>query len=270
MNKTERIQEFIKIAKSVTDEPRGDGNVTFFSQPLANESEETIAKANSLLIDLKNTPHAFVLGCVMDRQIQAEKAWIIPYKVFTYLRDNNKINDFSIKELSRISQEEYNAIFIGQRLHRFNNKMASIFGKTIIKIKTDYQSNASNIWCGKPSSKTVVDRFRSFDEIGQKISTMATNILYRKFGIEFSEYSYIDISVDVHIIRVMRRLDLVEKTSDENAFKENIIQETKRWYPDYPGIFDKVCFRAGRNNCFEDRNPNCDNCILRGICSRNF
>jgi endonuclease III len=69
----------------------------------------------------------------------------------------------------------------------------------------------------------------------------------------------------------MRRLSLVENASnDENAFKENIIQETRRWHSDYPGIFDKVCFRVGRNNCFEDRNPNCNNCILRGICSRNF
>jgi endonuclease III len=264
MNKPERVQEFIKIAKGVTDEPRGDdGNVTFFSQSLVGESEETIAKANSLLIDLKNTPHAFVLGCVMDMQIQAEKAWIIPYKVFTNLRNNNKINDFSIKELSNISQEEYNAIFIDQSLHRFNY-MASRFRDAIIKIKTNYQSNASNIWCGKPSSKKAVERFLSFKGIGQKISTMAANILYRKFGIEFSEYSYIDISVDVHVIRVMRRLGLVENTS-----KENIIQETRRWYPDYPGIFDKVCFRVGRNNCSETGSPNCHNCILRRICSGN-
>jgi endonuclease III len=204
----------------------------------------------------------------MDRQIQAEKAWIIPYKVFTNLRNNNKINDFSIEELSKISQGEYNAIFKDQSLHRFDY-MACRFREAIIKIKIDYQSNASNIWRGKPSSKTVVERFRCFKGVGQKISTMATNILYRKFGIEFSEYSCIDISIDVHVIRVMRRLGLVENTGDKNAFKEDIIQETRRWHPDYPGIFDKVCFKVGRNNCFEDRKPNCSNCILRGICSGN-
>jgi len=34
-------------------------------------------KANDLLNKLEEFPHAFVLACIMDRQITAERAWII-------------------------------------------------------------------------------------------------------------------------------------------------------------------------------------------------
>lgn len=39
-------------------------------------------KATPVQIDLYNSyPHIFVLACVMDRQIDADRAWQIPLKV---------------------------------------------------------------------------------------------------------------------------------------------------------------------------------------------
>lgn len=37
-------------------------------------------EADRLLNNLKQTPHAFVLASIMDRQCKAERAWLIPYK----------------------------------------------------------------------------------------------------------------------------------------------------------------------------------------------
>ena len=41
--------------------------------PFVNDPEK-----DKLLNDIEHTPHAFVLACLMDRQIKAERAWTIP------------------------------------------------------------------------------------------------------------------------------------------------------------------------------------------------
>ena len=38
-------------------------------------------EANNFLNNLEESSYAFVLACLMDRQIKAERAWIIPFKV---------------------------------------------------------------------------------------------------------------------------------------------------------------------------------------------
>jgi len=42
-------------------------------------------KTNDLLNDIENNPHVYVLACLMDRQIKAQKAWAIPQRVFDIL-----------------------------------------------------------------------------------------------------------------------------------------------------------------------------------------
>ena len=49
--------------------------------------------ANSLLNDIENYPHAYVLACLMDRQIKAERAWVIPFEIY------KEIGSFNFDEL---------------------------------------------------------------------------------------------------------------------------------------------------------------------------
>jgi hypothetical protein len=79
-------------------------------------------KADALLNDLTNHPHAFVLACVMDRQIKAEKAWLIPYRI------SEKLGGFSMATLSALSRVDVKRLMTEpEPLHRFVDMMADHF-----------------------------------------------------------------------------------------------------------------------------------------------
>ena len=56
--------------------------------------------ADELLNDIENYPHAFVLACIMDKQIKAELAWLIPYRIST------KLGGFEFSILEGLSKDD--------------------------------------------------------------------------------------------------------------------------------------------------------------------
>jgi len=213
--------------------------------------------SNKFLNDLKKYPHAYVLACLMDRQIKAERAWIIPVEI------KKIIGTFEISKLFQISLERYREIFKENKLHRFNDTMAEIFYFGVQDIINKYNGNASNIWKDNPSSSSVIYRFLEFKGSGVKISTMAANILARQFHIPFSDYYSIDISPDVHIKRVMKRMGFVPV----GASTDMVIFKARELNPEFPGIIDFSCWEIGRNWC-KSRNPNCADCIVNDECAK--
>ena len=213
-------------------------------------------KADLLLNDLKKHPHAFVLACLMDRQIKAERAWLIPYLI------SQKIRGFSMKRLSALSAEDVRRLMSKpEPLHRFVDKMAVNFYRAIKRIANAYNNNAALIWLDKPSSAEVVYRFLEFDGVGPKIASMAANILARDFKIPFADYYSIDISADVHIRRVFGRLGLCAT----DATVEQVIYKARALYPDFPGMMDLPCWEIGRNWC-KSREPECSVCYMNDLC----
>jgi len=214
-------------------------------------------ESNKFLNDLQRFPHAFVLACLMDRQIKAERAWIIPVEIKRIL------GTFEITKLFHTSLESYREIFNRNKLHRFNDTMAEVFYSGVQDIMSEYRGDASNIWKNNPSSSSVVYRFLQFRGSGVKISTMAANILARQFRIQFSDYYSIDISPDVHIKRVMERMGFIPK----DASIDMVIYKARELNPEFPGIIDFSCWEIGRNWC-KPRNPNCVNCIVSDECRK--
>lgn len=216
--------------------------------------------ADKLLNDLENFPHAFVLACVMDRQVKAELAWLTPYKF------QEKLGDFSFLTLANISQNGIRELMTKpQPLHGFPKEMSNNFYQAVRIIKSQYNQDASMIWRDKPSSAEVIYKFLQFRGVGPKIATMAANILARDFKIEFSDYYSIDISADIHIRRVFKRLGLVK----ERATVEEIIFRARSIYPEFPGLMDLPVWEIGRNWC-KPKKPTCEKCYMSDVCASNI
>ena len=195
--------------------------------------------ADDLLNDISNYPHAFVLACVMDRQINAKTAWLIPYKF------SRELGGLQFNRLSQLDLDWIKSFFVNNHLHRFNVIMANNFYYAIKSIGEQYQGNAANIWTNSPKSATLVRNFLQFKGVGIKIATMAANILVRNFKIPVADRLCIDISPDVQVKRVFTRLGFIGKDADESE----LIYCARELNPEYPGVFDLSVWNIRKNWC---------------------
>jgi endonuclease III len=246
-------------------------SLNFLAEQLVKEGYEKLAappafikftgvqEADDLLNDLAGHPHAFVFACIMDRQIKAEKAWLIPYELKQRLGFFDFANLATLAELSPGKVEA--AMLQPTPLHRFPNEMSKNLLAAIHCIKNRIGGNAASIWAGRPSSATIVRGFLEFRGVGQKIATMAANILVRDFHVEVSDCYSIDISVDVQVARVFARMGFVPL----NTSIDYLIFRARELQPDYPGIFDPVLWDLGRTVC-RPTQPECGKCRYSHLC----
>jgi endonuclease-3 len=217
-----------------------------------------VPEADALVNNLGEFPHAFVLACLMDRKNDWKQAWRIPYEI------SQRIPSFSISHLSALSLDQLTDFMSHPKsLHRYPKVMAGVFYHAVERIVSEYGGHAERIWAGRPSSAEVVYRFLQFKGAGPKIATMATNILARNYGIEFSDYYSVDISVDVHVFRVFGRLGLCRL----EANLEEVIYKARALSPAYPGKLDLPCWLIGKNWCKEEAaKRECNSCSMSDLC----
>ena len=115
---------------------------------------------------LNKYPHIFVLSCVMDSQIDSEKAGAIPILIAT------QVGGFEFKKFHIKDKAYYINLFKNKKYHRFNDIMGEAFYDAIELIANKYKGDASNIWNDNPSSAELVCRFLEFNRVGIKIATI--------------------------------------------------------------------------------------------------
>ena len=219
-------------------------------------------KANMLVRDIYQYPHAFVLACLMDTGVDADVAWSIPYRVQQY------VTSFEIKDLYEIPLHSYEEMFKdGKKWHRFPAMKAKVFFEGVHKICDSELMNgdATKIWSNRPRSQDVVLRFLDFHGCGFKVANMAARILPSYFGIQFQDYSFIDIAPDVHTMRVFKRLGLTPNIENDEISRIYTICKAREINPEFPGVVDGLCWEVGRNYC-NPRNPKCAKCPFDDFC----
>jgi len=246
----------IKSANSVRDRLVHHGQ-TLFRSPKKEQIEFTRdPDADALLNDLTCHPHAFVLACVMDRQMKAERAWLIPHRI------GQKLGDFSMRTLTSLSRSNVRDLMAKpEPLHRFVDTMSGCFHSAVKWIVEEYSGDAALIWAGRPSSAEVVYRFLEFDGVGPKIGSMAANILARDFKIPLSDCFSIDISADVHVRRVFSRLGICPA----GATVEQVVYKARALWPEFPGLMDLPSWEIGRR-WRKARGPECAECYMNDLC----
>lgn len=228
------------------------------------EEQEFKEQADKFVRELEKHPHAFVLACLMDTGVDADVAWTIPYRAYIGL------GTFEIRDLYKINEQDVIYMFSGEKKwHRYPSTKAKVFYNAVHKIvDTQFmKGDASKIWTGKPSSHKVVARFMDFHGCGFKIANMAPNILHRNFGVEFSDYSLIDIAPDVHTMRVFQRLGLTPYVADPDIARIYTICKARELNPEFPGLVSGLCWEVGREFC-NPSHPKCDMCPFTEFCMK--
>ena len=213
-------------------------------------------QANELIKDIDRYPHAYLIALLMNYGMPFKRAFDIPFLL------KERLGGFTFRRLRSLSQEQISyAMKRPSALHRFPGMMSKRLYQAIIIIDNDYHGDASRIWTNVYSSAEIVSRLLAFPGIGQKKATLGANDLIRCFKIPVTDKSSIDISLDVHIRRVMFRLGLVPaKVSDAQLiFKSRAIN------PRYPGLIDSIMWQIGREWC-RPRRKECGACPMSDLC----
>lgn len=253
------LERLVEHGKNTFRAPAKAFPISFKKPPDLDQVEHQEAK--SLVNDLEHYPHAFVIACITDRQIAADRAWIIPYRLSQRIGSPGKPT-LLFSTLLELSEDELQAHMEGPpSLHWLHKDMGRHIHSALRRIAEKYEGKTERIWADRPSSARLVYRFLEFEGIGPKIATMAANILVRHFKIRVSDRFSIDISPDRHVRRVLPRLGLLP----EGATSEQIIYRARDLNPEFPGLLDLPAYEIGQNWC-KPKNPKCVDCFMSEVC----
>jgi len=255
----EIVDKLLAFAKSLDD------HGTDFL--LALDSEE-----RQLIADIENTPHAFVIGCVLDRRVPAEKAWAAPYKL------KERIGSFSFSRLRQLTPDDWEkylgkqdddpeCIHINWRNVTQGMPLCLHSAMQAIDRYSDGSGDAKCMWTGDGlRGDDIVNRFKQIRGVGDKIANMAVRILVTRFKQPIKRNS-IDVSVDVHVARVFPRLGLVHvsRGMSTKEKKNLIVEKARELYPCFPAKIDRPIFMIGKQFCHKTK-PNCGGCPMKRLC----
>jgi uncharacterized HhH-GPD family protein len=207
--------------------------------------------ANAFLI---SDPFAFLTAVICDQGIRAERAWEAPYRL------RERLGHWDLDRIADEPDSIRHAFQQRPALHRMVDKVPRWISHAAAKVRSDYDSDAAQIWPARSSARDVRRRLDAFEGIGQKKAAMAVEILERDLGVTITDLAGSDIAYDVHVRRVFLRTGLASHDD-----LDHMINNARREHPERPGALDYPAWDIGRRWC-RPTNPRCDACVLAYVC----
>ncbi len=213
------------------------------------------SEADRLLMD---DPFAFLIGVIVDYQMPAERAWILPHRLKLRLRG------WGPTYLAEHADEVVAAFGEPPKLHRFPNQTPRFVVAGARRVLDAYAGDAARIWNDEPTAAILQQRLREFAGISQKKAAMAVELLERDLGVTVRELGGSDVAYDVHLRRVMLRTGLAERDA-----VDHMVAVARVLHPERPGELDFPLWDIGRSWCHKT-DPQCAPCVLADVCPRDI
>lgn len=205
---------------------------------------------------LISDPNAFLIGILFTQGIPAERAWAGPWEL------RERLGYWDMVRLSREQDSVTDAFQRPPMLHRFKNTMPGWVSEAALRLVSEWDGDASNIWAEGTHVLEVTRRLSEFTGIGRKKAVMAVQILTRHFGVRLTGAECGSVAYDVHVRRVFLRTGLAEEDSPDA-----MDAAAARACPSSPGTLDLPAWLIGRQRC-RPTAPLCETCLLSDVCAR--
>ena len=209
---------------------------------------------------LRNNPHMLMIMWVMSANYQAELASHIPFIL------EGRLCSCDMRFISYLSIHQIeHAMVFPNPIHRFPQKRAGYLYLMAKFITEKYNGDPRNIW-NDASSKEITRRLMEIKGFGPKLASMVPINLIRNLGMHLPDKETMDIAVDVHVERVLKRTGLCRQEADYSEMAstaKNIAAQENRFAME----LDLPLWATGKFFCHE-HNAECVNCPLEEYCQK--
>ena len=205
---------------------------------------------------IRESPFAFLIAIAFNRGMPFQNAFRIPAEIHRQgLLDPALLASKSETELVELLDS------LAVRPRYGARQGARTLSDAARLVWERFDGDADAIWRAR-SPAEVEKTLQEIHGVGAGIASMATRILRDDFGCFTGQESQIDVKPDVHVVRVFRRLGIIDGASANEA-----VREARRLNPEFPGQLDKPAWSIGRRWCHQTR-PDCAQCPLTRDCAK--
>ena len=205
---------------------------------------------------IRRNPFAFLIAVAFDRGMPWQKAWRIPAEI-------DRQGCLDPARLASMGETELIGLLDGLAVRpRYGAKQgARTLSDAACLVWERFGGDADAIW--KDASPAEVEKtLQEIHGLGAGIASMATRILRDDFDCFRGQERQIDVKPDVHLLRVFRRVGLIDDDSANEA-----VRTARRLNPEFPGELDWPAWRIGQRWCHPTA-PDCGQCPLTGECAK--